>query len=204
MKKTIPFMFTILAIASIASTAVLGNTQTAYAGFDCTLDPEMVDAGTLAVGASVKVSKVIDCVVDDIFNVEIDVSDCGDHRINVSFEDPFPLFDDISSADETIVNNNSFPGKTTCTVIFDVELGEGDVVTLTQTIMVTTPEPPLVGGEFLPIDSAALLLAAAQSPSAWLSSLGLVALGIGAYVFTRNPSNIRNIKVILRDYLDRL
>jgi len=61
----------------------------------------------------------------------------------------------------------------------------------------------VVGGELLSIDSTALLMAAASSPSAWLSSLALVALGIGAYVFTRNPSNMRNIKVILRDYLDR-
>jgi len=68
----------------------------------------------------------------------------------------------------------------------------------------TPPPPPTVGGEFLQIDSTALLLAAAQSPAAWLSSLALVAIGIGAFVFTRNPSNMRNIKVILRDYLDRL
>jgi hypothetical protein len=62
----------------------------------------------------------------------------------------------------------------------------------------------IVGGENLPIDSTALLLAAAQSPSAWVTSLAIAALGIGAYVFSRNPSNMRNIKVILRDYLDRL
>jgi len=60
-----------------------------------------------------------------------------------------------------------------------------------------------VGGEFLPIDSTALLLAAAQSPASWLATLTIAALGIGAYVFTRNPNNMRNIKVILRDYLDR-
>jgi len=62
----------------------------------------------------------------------------------------------------------------------------------------------VVGGEFLPIETTALLLAAAQSPASWLTSLTIAALGIGAYVFTRNPSNMRNIKVILRDYLDRL
>ncbi len=61
----------------------------------------------------------------------------------------------------------------------------------------------IVGGEFLPIETTSLLLAAAQSPSLWLTSLTIAALGIGAYVFTRNPNNIRNIKVILRDYLDR-
>jgi len=63
----------------------------------------------------------------------------------------------------------------------------------------TTP----VGGEILPIDSTALLLAAAQSPASWLATLTIAALGIGAYVFTRNPNNMRNITVILRDYLDR-
>jgi len=65
------------------------------------------------------------------------------------------------------------------------------------------PADEVVGGEFLPIDSTALLLAVAQSPASWLTTLALVALGIGAYVFTRNPNNMRNIKVILRDYLDR-
>jgi len=60
-----------------------------------------------------------------------------------------------------------------------------------------------VGGEFLPIDSTALLLAVAQSPASWLTSLTIAALGIAAYVFSRNPNNMRNIKVILRDYLDR-
>jgi len=66
------------------------------------------------------------------------------------------------------------------------------------------PPPPTVGGEFLPIETTSLLLAAAYSPASWLVSLTIAALGIGAYVFTRNPNNMRNIKVILRDYLDRL
>jgi len=47
------------------------------------------------------------------------------------------------------------------------------------------PNLCLVGGELSPIDSTALLLAAAQSPVAWLSSLALVALGIGLFVVTR-------------------
>jgi len=66
------------------------------------------------------------------------------------------------------------------------------------------PDERDVGGEFLPIETTSLLLAAASSPAAWLTSLTIVALGIGAYVFTRNSNNMRNIKVILRDYLDRL
>jgi len=59
-----------------------------------------------------------------------------------------------------------------------------------------------VGGELLPIETTSLLLAAAQSP-AWLTALTIAALGIGAFVFTRNQNNIRNAKAILRYYLDR-
>jgi len=65
------------------------------------------------------------------------------------------------------------------------------------------PLPPTVGGEFLPIETTSLLLAAVSSPASWLTSLTIAALGIGVYVFTRNPNNMRNIKIILRDYLDR-
>ena len=60
----------------------------------------------------------------------------------------------------------------------------------------------MIGGEIIPIDSTSLILAGAQTPSAWIVS-SLLALGIGAFLFTRNPNNVRNIKVILQDYLDR-
>jgi len=59
-----------------------------------------------------------------------------------------------------------------------------------------------VAGEIIPIETTSLILAGAQSPAVWIIST-LSALGIGAFVFTRNPSNVRNIKVILRDYFDR-
>jgi len=75
---------------------------------------------------------------------------------------------------------------------------------LLTTDLTTTAVPQVVGGESLSIDSTALVLAAApQSPSVLLSALTIAALGIGAFVFTRNENNMRNIKVILRDYLDR-
>jgi len=71
--------------------------------------------------------------------------------------------------------------------------------------VITPPPPPgPVGGEFLPIETTSLLLAAASSTSGLMTAITIAALAIGAYVFTRNPNNIRNIKVILRDYLDRL
>jgi len=55
----------------------------------------------------------------------------------------------------------------------------------------------------LPIEASSLILAGAQTPAGWLIST-FAALGIGAFLLTRNPYNVRNIKVILRDYLDRL
>ena len=64
----------------------------------------------------------------------------------------------------------------------------------------------VVGGESLSIDTTALILAGAQTSAVWIMSIlvvGSVAFG-ALYITTRNPNNMRNIKVILRDYLDRL
>ena len=64
-------------------------------------------------------------------------------------------------------------------------------------------EQDVVGGTLLPIDNAVLLLAAVQSPTLWWISGLLSAVGVGAFLFTRNPNNTRNVKVILQDYLDK-
>jgi len=63
-------------------------------------------------------------------------------------------------------------------------------------------EQDVVGGTLLPIDNTVLLLAALQSPTLWWISGLLSAIGVGAFLFTRNPNNTRNVKVILQDYLD--
>jgi len=60
----------------------------------------------------------------------------------------------------------------------------------------------VVGGEIIPIDATSLILAGAQTPALWIIS-AFSALGIGAFWFTRNPYNVRNIKVIFQDYLNR-
>jgi len=129
---------------------------------------------------------------------------------------------DCSDPQVTHVDNGPFDGIF-CVAdgggIFNVEVTDCQADMSTSTWMITSdtsishaeatciencdpPQPPVVGGEILPIETTTLLLAAAQSP-AWLTALTIAALGIGAYVFTRNQNNIRNAKAILRYYLDR-
>ena len=167
MKKTIPFILSILAIASIASTAVLGNTQAAYAGGgSCGVTPSNVDV-ILAPGASSQViPKSIDCNGGPD-NVVIDTDDCSNKGIDVSFENTgIPVF--LWKGDETITNdNNAVPGDVICLVSFDVDTSLGPTV-ISQTITVTTPEPTVVGGEFSPIDSTALVLAGLQTSAIWM------------------------------------
>jgi len=62
--------------------------------------------------------------------------------------------------------------------------------------------PSLVGGEFLSLDTTALLVAGITTPVAWMV-YAVSAIGIGAFWFARNPYNVRNVKVILEDYFDR-
>jgi len=167
MKKTIPFMISIIAIASIASTAVLGNTQTAYAGGgSCGVNPSEVVV-ILAPGASSQViPKSIDCNGGP-GNVDIDTDDCFDKDIDVSFDNTgIPIFK--WEGDETITNDdNAVPGEVTCLVSFAVENFLG-IAVISQKITITTPAPPVVGGEFLPIDSTALVLAGLQTSAIWM------------------------------------
>ena len=76
------------------------------------------------------------------------------------------------------------------------------VVTGGTTVPVNLVLDIVVGGEIIPIDATSLILAGAQTPAVWMIS-AFSALGIGAFWFTRNPYNVRNIKVIFQDYLDR-
>ncbi len=181
MKKTIPFMFTILAIASIASTAVLGNPQTAYAGNGCVLEPDMVDAGILDIGDRFVVLKKVTCS-EDILTVDLFDIDCVDKGIEVRLGD-FGINGGVWDGEEVIDNIPGASGKITCTVDFKIEF-TGGFTGLFQTIMVTTPAPTVVGGEFSPIDSTALLLASTQSFS-WMIPVLLSGIGIGLFVVTR-------------------
>ena len=83
------------------------------------------------------------------------------------------------------------------------QVSQWEHVTFSTAGIVEIPPVTPVGGEIIPIDTTSLILAGAQTPSVWMLS-ALFVLGISAFWITRNPYNVRNIKVILQDYLDRL
>jgi len=168
-KKAFPIFLSFLAITSIASVAVLGNTQTAYAGgiASCGLDPEDVIVILAPNELSQVILKKIDCNAG-ILSVDIDAKDCENSGIDISFDNIFinPSLD--WRGDETITNDdNAVPGDVICSISFGItsELG---TIELPQIITITTPEPTVVGGELLPIDSTALVLAGLQTSAIWM------------------------------------
>jgi len=139
-------MISILAIASIASIAVLGNTQTAYAGVDCTVEPDMVDAGFLAVGDRFFVIKTIDCLAD-ITDVVIDDTDCAAKGISVRLGDS-GINLGVWNGGEVIEKISANNGKITCTVLFEVDFNESTEF-FPQTIMVSPPIVPACGDMYV-------------------------------------------------------
>jgi len=83
----------------------------------------------------------------------------------------FPITISVVEWDETITNAQETIGEIHCNVEIFIELDNAEPVQegiLIQEIWVTTPEPPVVGGEFLPIDSTALVLAGLQTSAIWM------------------------------------
>lgn len=183
-KKAFPILLSFLAIASIASTAVLGNTQTAYAGVPagCVIDPVLVDR-TIATDESIKIPKRILCFLVEVKDVDINIDDCEAKRIFVSFANEVISLG-AWTGDETIGAPFLAKGEmANCQVIFDVDFFvESDK--LIQEIKITGAGGFEVGGEFLPIDTTALLLASAQSFS-WMIPVVLSGIGIGLFVVSR-------------------
>jgi len=181
-------MLSVLAIASIASTAVLGNTQTAYAGLsECTLSPIEVRL-TLDKGESSElIAKILDC--DSVRSeTRTNPNDCRNKGINVFFGN-FESNPNQLKLDETIINTDGAPGQTHCDVTFITQFVNEDPEDIqVQKIWIeTTPEPTVVGGELLPIDSTALILAGAQSFS-WMIPVILSGIGIGLFVVSRKSA----------------
>jgi len=181
-----------LSVLTIASITVFGNTQMAYAGaplVDCD-DPVPSEVRlTLAPGESSEtILKNVTCQ-EDITKIFLVTTDCTNQGIeipaNVDFV--FPISISVVEWDETITNAQETIGEIHCNVQIFIELDNAEPVQegiLIQEIWVTTPEPPVVGGELLPLNTTALLLAGAQSFS-WMIPVVLSVLGIGLFVVSR-------------------
>ena len=167
MKKTIPFMISIIAIASIASTATLGNTQTAYAGFlpitSCTITPTMVNV-QLGPNESVEIPKTIECFGGNIDGFTLSSTDCTLNDVDFSGT---ALNNNIIDFTETILNLGD-TSEEHCTAVYLILDENFDETFLTQEIWINEPEEIVVGGEFSPIDSTALVLAGLQTSAIWM------------------------------------
>jgi len=183
MKKTIPFMLSILAIVSIS---VLGNSQTVYANNPlCEPTPPDVML-TLARGeTSAPINKIVDCFGFDIVSIIPRTDGCSDRGIDVSFENII-INEDTWMAVETITNTDGNPGdEVFCKVLWDVDRGASGFTFAVQSLLITTPEAQ-VGGEFLPNNPTALLLAGLQTSAVWIIPVLAGAAGAGAfYIKTR-------------------
>jgi len=187
-KKAFPIFLSFLAIASIASTAVLGNTQNAYAGgvIECFAPVPSEVMLTLDQGESSSViKKTVNCG-NDITNFAINFQDCANKGIDVLFANAAVVNFDEFEVDETITNTGGAPGETTCNVLFNFAVLGTIIPPLIQEIRITTPEIIIngVGGDFLQVDNTALLLAGAQSFS-WMIPVVVSIAGIGLFVVSR-------------------
>lgn len=183
-KKTFPVLLSILAIASIASTAALGNVQTAYAGNGCFVDPVSADLGPVSDGLPV-IPKTIQCL-EDVTNVVIDTSDCDANNIDVEFDNISIDTFGVWTADEIVGHSSPiFDIELHCTVTFDVtHLQGGDF--LMQTIwLIAEPFPPIpgppVGGKFLTVNNSALLIAGLSANLGLIVPIAAGIAGVGAY-----------------------
>jgi len=185
-KKAFPILLSFLAIASIASTAILGNTQTAYAGNGCTVDPNMLDLGTFATDVLIIIPKTVTCF-EGVAEIIANPNDCIAKGILVSFENA-GINQLVWTADEIIGTNAPDGIEVHCAVEFTVvDVFDGTSI-IFQDIWLIPDEFVPVGGELLPLDTTVLLLAGAQTFS-WMIPVVLSALGIGLFVVSRKSEN---------------
>ena len=177
-KTTFPILLSFLAIVSIS---VLGNSQTVYANNpECDATPAEVRL-TLALGeTSALMNKKIDCFGFDIVSITVRTDECTDIGMDVSF-DNIIINQDTWMAEETITNTDGNPGvEGFCNILWDVDRGDAGLTFAFQSLLITTPEAQ-VGGEFIPNNPTALLLAGLQTSAIWMIPVLAAAAGAGAY-----------------------
>jgi len=107
------------------------------------------------------------------------------------FDNTLTIIETIPISSPTLLDG-SFAGIESDTPISRVEIvetsGENGLVGGIDDIRFEFVEPPVVGGELIPIESTSLLLAGAQSFS-WMIPVILSGIGIGLFVVSRKAEN---------------
>ena len=163
--KTVPLLFSLLAVASIASIGVLGNTQSAYAGAEISV---LVEKETTS-GDGI--------FVFDLFsnNQILPVDTC---TIDTSQESscnlvggPIGGFWEIKERTQSGWTEVS----TTCPDIINAGV--------TPTVVCRfVNSPPVVAGELLPIMSSALVIAGVSTIAIWMIPTVIGLAGAGVYL----------------------
>ncbi len=180
-KKVKPILFSLLAVASIASIGVLGNSQSAYAEvFFCSVEPSEVTF-TLLEGQFAFEHKVLSCNEDITSNgVSVDLVDCGSKGLGLGFSNIELTAPNIIEFDFRVENINAPLGMTHCVATFLVEV-LNIPHSASQEIWVNN-QPPQVAGELLPLDSTALFIGGLTSMSVWMIPTVLGLAGAGVYL----------------------
>ena len=151
---------------------------------------------------------IIDTNTDTVIGVPIPVVTCAGITVNEATNRikvaGFNVVNEIDGSTDTVIdtlavvsNSRGVGVNPNTEKVYVANVGNDEVLVLSEAAVTQQ-----VGGELLSIDSTALLLAGAQTPIAWMM-YAFSAIGIGAFLFTRNQNNVKNVKVILQDYLDK-
>ncbi len=199
-KKTIPLIFSLLAVASIVFIGVLGNTQFAYAGAPpitlCTIEPTEVTLQLGALEVSDVIPKTITCD-SRITDVNIQ-DDCQFNDASLTNTDGFGTT--VVTFDEKVTNLGD-TSEERCTVTIQVSGFDPPIFEVFQELWINESQEQPVAGELLPLDSTALMIAGLTSSAVWMIPV-VTAAGAGLYIGS-NPYNRRNLKVIFGYYLGK-
>jgi len=181
-KKAIPLLFSLIALASIGSIGVLGNTQSAYAGEACSVKEDcdfLEDACLIDFDCDnglCKLSEAVFCNNPD----EVCNPNTGQCEVQCQI-------DLECGPSDACIQNVCQAGLCNVFVVFCVDNDICTIDSCDPAIGCTfDPDPvcelPPVAGELLPLDSTALFLAGIQSMTVWMIPTVLGLAGAGVYL----------------------
>jgi len=162
--KTVPLLFSFLAVASIAFTGVLGNTQNVYAGQTfCQMNPDKTPCG-----------------IQNACEQNI----CGSGQCVQNFSDGAQCGSNDACESNICATGSCIQDLILC--------DDGDVCTIdscdpslgcqTEPDPAPVCQPTPVAGELLPLDNSALMIAGLSSMSVWMVPTVLGIAGVGVYL----------------------